>query len=77
MVQLPAEEGDALMTYEFLSTLDTQGVRAAREANGVGGELWEATGVERAADRFTRNETAFIAERDSFYLATVSQTGWP
>jgi predicted pyridoxine 5'-phosphate oxidase superfamily flavin-nucleotide-binding protein len=65
------------MTYRFLSTLDTQGVRAAREANGVFGELWEATGVEQAADRFTRNETAFIAERDSFYLATVSQTGWP
>ena len=23
------------------------------------------------------NETAFIAQRDSFYLATVSETGWP
>ena len=23
------------------------------------------------------DETAFIAERDSFYLATVSETGWP
>jgi len=25
----------------------------------------------------SREETAFIAERDSFYLATVSETGWP
>jgi predicted pyridoxine 5'-phosphate oxidase superfamily flavin-nucleotide-binding protein len=63
------------MTDRFLRTLDTQGVRAAREANGVGSELWE--GVEWAADRFTPKETAFISERDSFYLATVSQTGWP
>ena len=64
------------MTYPFLRTLDTPGIRAAREANGVG-ELWETTDVDRPADRFSPNETAFIAERDSFYLATVSQTGWP
>jgi uncharacterized protein len=63
------------MTYRFLSTLDTPAVRAARAANV--GEMWEATGVDPPADRFSQNETVFIAERDSFYLATVSQTGWP
>ncbi len=63
------------MTYPFLRTLDTPGIRAARGANGVG-ELWETTDVDRPADRLSPNETAFIAERDSFYLATVSQTGW-
>jgi uncharacterized protein len=64
------------MTYRFLNTLDTPGVRAAREANGVG-QMWDLTGAGGPAERFTGNETAFIAERDSFYLATVSQTGWP
>jgi len=64
------------MTYQLLRTLDTPGIRAARAANGVG-ELWETTDVDRPADRFSQSETAFIAERDSFYLATVSQTGWP
>jgi uncharacterized protein len=64
------------LTYRWLRTLDTPGVRAARAANGVG-ELWETMDVDRPADRFSPNETAFIAERDSFYLATVSQTGWP
>ncbi len=64
------------MTYPFLRTLNTPGIRAARAANG-GGEPWETTDVDRPADRFSPNETAFIAERDSFYLATVSQTGWP
>ena len=64
------------MTYRFLNTLDAPGVRAAREANGVG-QMWDLTGADGPAERFTGNETAFIAERDSFYLATVSQTGWP
>ena len=63
------------MTYRFLRTLDTPGIWAARAANGVG-ELWETTDVDRPADRFSPNQTAFIAERDSFYLATVSQREW-
>ena len=28
-------------------------------------------------DRLTAQETDFIAARDSFYMATVSETGWP
>jgi hypothetical protein len=32
---------------------------------------------DRAFDRFTPNEAAFIAARDSFYMATISETGWP
>jgi predicted pyridoxine 5'-phosphate oxidase superfamily flavin-nucleotide-binding protein len=64
------------MAYGFLERLSTPSVAAAREANGVGG-LWETMEVDRPADRFTDGEIAFIAARDSFYLATVSQTGWP
>ena len=30
-----------------------------------------------ARDVLTENEAAFIAERDGFYQATVSETGWP
>jgi predicted pyridoxine 5'-phosphate oxidase superfamily flavin-nucleotide-binding protein len=35
--------------------------------------------VENApkTDPLTRSEAYFIASRDSFYLATVSETGWP
>jgi uncharacterized protein len=29
------------------------------------------------ADGLTADEAAFIASRDSFYLATISETGWP
>jgi predicted pyridoxine 5'-phosphate oxidase superfamily flavin-nucleotide-binding protein len=30
-----------------------------------------------ARDRLGESEAAFIASRDSFYMATVSETGWP
>lgn len=30
-----------------------------------------------ANDRFSASETRFVSERDGFYLATVSETGWP
>ena len=63
------------MAYGFLDTLATPAVRAAQAANG--GVSWSAFDGDRAFDRFTENEAAFIAERDSFYLATVSESGWP
>ena len=39
--------------------------------------IWQNFKGHREFDRFTENEAAFIADRDSFYLATVSETGWP
>ena len=32
---------------------------------------------DRPSDRFTEAEAAFIAGRDSLYMATVSESGWP
>src|ERR1700742_4853604 len=40
-------------------------------------KLWTDFKGDREFDRFTADEIAFIAERDSFYMATVSETGWP
>jgi uncharacterized protein len=39
--------------------------------------MWEHFKGHRTFDRFTDNEAAFIAGRDSFYMATVSESGWP
>jgi hypothetical protein len=64
------------MSYGFLDIASTPGVRAAQEANGSGEYLANFHG-DRAFDRFTPAEAAFIAERDSFYMATVSESGWP
>jgi predicted pyridoxine 5'-phosphate oxidase superfamily flavin-nucleotide-binding protein len=64
------------MTYRFVQSLETPRVRAARDANGVGGRR-DSKEADPTTDRFSPGELAFIAERDSFYLATVSPTGWP
>jgi uncharacterized protein len=39
--------------------------------------MWEDFRGHREFDRFTDAEAQFIAQRYSFYLATVSETGWP
>ena len=64
------------MAYGFLDLLATPSVRAAQAANGAR-EIWERFEGDRSSDRFTQSEAAFIGERDSFYLASISQSGWP
>lgn len=64
------------MSHGFLDIAVTPSVRAAQAAMGSE-DLWNGLKGRRAFDRFTEDEAAFIAGRDSFYLATVSETGWP
>jgi predicted pyridoxine 5'-phosphate oxidase superfamily flavin-nucleotide-binding protein len=64
------------MPYGFLDIASTPGVRAAQQANGSG-EYWANFEGDRAFDRFTSAEAAFIAERDSLCMATISESGWP
>lgn len=64
------------MSYGFLDIAVTPSVRAVQEQMGVA-HMWQDFQGERAFDGFTDSEVAFIAERDSFYMATVSETGWP
>ncbi len=64
------------MPYGFLDIAATPSVRAAQAAAGSA-DLWSDFPGDRAFDRFTAAEQAFVAARDSFYLASVSETGWP
>ena len=64
------------MAYGFLDIAATPSVKAAQTANGSR-EMFERFAADRSFDRFTARETEFIATRDSFYMATVSETGWP
>lgn len=64
------------MAYGFLDIAITPSVRAAQAEMGAD-SLWTDFAGHREFDRFTEAEAAFIADRDSFYLATVSETGWP
>jgi predicted pyridoxine 5'-phosphate oxidase superfamily flavin-nucleotide-binding protein len=64
------------LAYDFLDIASTASVCAAQDANGVG-EYWANFRGDRPSDRFTPAEAAFIAERDSLYMATISESGWP
>ena len=64
------------MSYGFLDIAATPSVRAAQAAMGAE-RAWEDFKGDRAFDRLTPDVSAFIARRDSFYMATVSETGWP
>lgn len=64
------------MSYGFLDVAVTPSVRAAQARMGTD-RIWQDFKGHREFDRFTENESAFISERDSFYMATVSETGWP
>ncbi|TCQ14327.1 pyridoxamine 5'-phosphate oxidase family protein [Rhizobium sp. PP-CC-3G-465] len=64
------------MGYGFMDIATTPSVRAAQAEMGADG-MWSDFRGHREFDRFTDNEQAFIGERDSFYIASVSETGWP
>ncbi len=64
------------MPYGFLDIATTPSVKAAQLAN-ASADYWSGFQGNRAFDRFTEAEAAFIQSRDSFYMATVSETGWP
>lgn len=63
------------MPYHFLEVAVTPSVRAAQAAMGVD-QIWLGADT-RPSDTLTESEIAFIASRDSFYMASVSETGWP
>ena len=66
------------MARAFAEIAFTPSVRAvqARQGSAAAYERVLAPEAERA-DRLGPEEAAFIAARDGFYQATVSETGWP
>ncbi|MBY5690365.1 pyridoxamine 5-phosphate oxidase [Rhizobium leguminosarum] len=64
------------MTYGFMDIAITPSVRRAQAEMGAD-RLWSDFKGHREFDQFSVRETAFIAQRDSFYMASVSETGWP
>ncbi|MEZ0213189.1 MAG: pyridoxamine 5'-phosphate oxidase family protein [Xanthobacteraceae bacterium] len=70
------------MTYKYLDIATTPSVAAAQEHYGSAAQ-WARTAARGRSDeafqsqRLGPPEQAFIAARDGFYLASVSETGWP
>jgi predicted pyridoxine 5'-phosphate oxidase superfamily flavin-nucleotide-binding protein len=65
------------MAYPFGSLVFTPAVRALQERYGS----WPAYAKREQSgfspDGFGPDEVAFLAERDSFYIATIGEGGWP
>jgi uncharacterized protein len=64
------------MSYRYLDMASTPSVKAAQAANGSAA-LWADIQGRRESNRLGEAEREFIAARDSFYMATVSEDGWP
>src|SRR5262245_20973565 len=62
------------MATNFLKIAVTDSVRKAQE-HYFGRS--QPLAVTAGRDALTDEEMAFIRARDSFYMATVSETGWP
>ena len=65
------------MSHQFAELMFTDGVKAAQEQYGSRARLERFTEMAGPNNELSTREANFIAERDSFYMATVNQDGWP
>ena len=65
------------MSHRFADIAFTDAVKAVQEQYRVRSQNERLQQTGGPHDALGTAETAFIAERDSFYMATVSETGWP
>ncbi len=66
------------MTHRFAELMFSPAAKALQvQAGSCAAYAKFASPDAPANNRFGPHETAFIADRDSFYMATVSQEGWP
>jgi len=65
------------MGNRFAEIAFTDSVKALQVAMGSRAANAQMEGGAASNDRFSTQESSFIASRDSFYMASVSETGWP
>jgi ferredoxin-NADP reductase/predicted pyridoxine 5'-phosphate oxidase superfamily flavin-nucleotide-binding protein len=65
------------MGHRFAALAFTDSVRDVQQALGSRASYAEMDGGEDYNHVLTEREVAFIAARDSFYMASTSETGWP
>ncbi len=65
------------MGHRFAELAFTPNVKAIQEALGSRRSYARMESGEDSHHALGPQEAAFITERDSFYMATVSETGWP
>src|SRR5512147_1942029 len=65
------------MGHRFAEIAFTPAVKAAQEAHGSRASYARFAAGPPRNDRLGPEEREFIQERDGFYLASVSASGWP
>lgn len=65
------------MSHAYSDITFTPGVRALQTRLGSRSRYAAFDRDENRLDRLSAREAAFIAARDGFYQATVSESGWP
>lgn len=65
------------MGHMFQEIAFTDAVKSRQEARGSRASYAQREDGPAFADRLGPDETAFVGQRDSFYIASVSETGWP
>jgi len=65
------------MSHQFAEIMFTDGVKSAQQEYGSRERLERFTSMAGPNDALSEREAAFIAQRDSFYIATVNEDGWP
>ena len=65
------------MGHRFAEIAFTESVRDIQQAHGSRSSYLSMEGGEDYNHLISEQEAKFITERDSFYMASVSETGWP
>ncbi len=65
------------MSHQFAEIMFTDGVKAAQEQYGSRERLERFAGNSGPNDELSEREAGFITQRDTFYIATVNEDGWP
>lgn len=65
------------MSHQFAEIMFTEGVKSAQADYGSRDRLERFAAMSGPNDELGEREAQFIAERDTFYIATVSEDGWP
>jgi predicted pyridoxine 5'-phosphate oxidase superfamily flavin-nucleotide-binding protein len=65
------------MAHNFGSLVFTPVVKALQAKYGSRRQYARMEGAAPKKDRLGPDESSFIAERDSFYIASIGETGWP
>lgn len=65
------------MSHRFAEIMFTDAVKAAQEDYGSRMRLERFADMAGPNDELTAKEAEFIGQRDTFYIATVNENGWP